>query len=250
MPTMPKNLSLGLILMQLLALSILTEAMCVNRFTTPKTVRGCALGDAGGVSGILAAGLVAGFADKANAAPKAQFEYQPALEGLDYGKPRTFYPDFTQYKNTGLQYKVVKEGTGALAKEGDRVAVDWEGYTIGYYGRPFQVRNGPKGGAFDSSNTDFFRWVVGSGTAIGALDQVVKILKEGTVAQVVIPVELGYPSKGDSEHDVVGPKPSTFSGMRALNFVLDNKNLIDKTLLININIKKVTPKKELAKEAA
>ena len=51
----------------------------------------------------------------------------------------------------------------------------------------------------------------------------VKILKEGTVAQVVVPVELGYPAKGDPEHDVVGPKPSTFSGMRALNFVLDNK---------------------------
>lgn len=40
-----------------------------------------------------------------------KLEYQPALKGLDYGKPRTYYPDFTQ-KPSGLQYKEVKEGTG------------------------------------------------------------------------------------------------------------------------------------------
>jgi hypothetical protein len=38
--------------------------------------------------------------------------------------------------------------------------------------------------------------------------------------QIIIPVEMGYPAK-DSSHDRVGPKPSTFSGMRALNFVLE-----------------------------
>lgn len=47
----------------------------------------------------------------ANAATKGKLEYQPALQGLDYGKPRTYYPDFVQ-KDSGLQYKVVKEGTG------------------------------------------------------------------------------------------------------------------------------------------
>ena len=71
----------------------------------------------------------------------ASFEYQPALQGLDYGKPRTIYPDFKQIEKSGLQYKPVKEGDGATPKVGDRVVVDWEGYTIGYYGRPFQTRN-------------------------------------------------------------------------------------------------------------
>eukprot|EP01031_Cornospumella_fuschlensis_P034199 gene34199-41398_t len=33
--------------------------------------------------------------------------------------------------------------------------------------------------------------------------------------------------------------PTTFSGMRALNFVLDNQNMIDKTLLINIRLVRV-----------
>ena len=46
------------------------------------------------------------------AASKGKLEYQPALQGLDYGKPRTYYPDYTQVEGSGLQYKTVKEGTG------------------------------------------------------------------------------------------------------------------------------------------
>eukprot|EP01038_Epipyxis_sp_PR26KG_P008534 gene8534-11534_t len=167
-----------------------------------------------------------------------KLEYMPALQGLDYGKPRTYYPDYTQ-KESGLQYKVVTEGKGPIARKGDRVTVDWEGYTIGYYGRPFQTRNKVQGGAFDSKETDYFRWIVGSGNAVAAIDEAVQYLNEGTIAQIIVPVELGYPKSGDSEHVIVGPKPDTFSGLRALNFVLDNQNMIDKTLLINIKIVKV-----------
>jgi len=168
---------------------------------------------------------------------KTKFEYQPALTGLDYGKPRTLYPDFTQ-KSSGLQYKIVKEGDGKSPKKGDRVAVDWEGYTIGYYGRPFQTRNKVKGGAFDAEQAELLRFVVGSGAIIAALDEGVKYMKEGGVTQFIVPAELGYPV-GDPDHTFVGPKPTTFSGQRALNFVLDNQNLIDKTLLINIRLVKV-----------
>ena len=95
-----------------------------------------------------------------------------------------------------------------------------------------------KGGAFDSSESDNFRWVVGSGTAIAAIDEGVQYIKEGGIAQIIVPAELGYPI-GDTDHDIVGPKPGTFSGLRALNFVLDNKNLIDKTLLINVKVLRV-----------
>ena len=49
------------------------------------------------------------------AVDKKSFEYQPALAGLDYGKPRTYYPDFVQ-KTSGLQYKVVKEGRKGYVK--------------------------------------------------------------------------------------------------------------------------------------
>jgi FKBP-type peptidyl-prolyl cis-trans isomerase len=201
-------------------------------------------------------------------AQQGQLEYQPALQGLDYGKPRTYYPDYVQVKS-GLQYKVVKEGDGESPKDGDRAVIDWEGYTIGYYGRPFQTRNKVKGGAFDSTESDNFRWVLGSGQAVAALDEGVRYMKVGGITQIVVPAELGYP-RGDPgqmlpatdacrcflgtkifvarqlsalqiiiEHDLVGPKPTTFSGQRALNFVLDNQNLIDKTLLINVKLVRV-----------
>lgn len=80
--------------------------------------------------------------------------------------------------------------------------------------------------------------MVGSGAVVKALDEAVTYLPEGSIAQVIVPAELGYPT-GDPEHDLVGPKPATFSGMRALNFVLENQNLIDKTLLINVKVIRV-----------
>ena len=202
------------------------------------------------IAGLSAAAVAVGVQPGPTLANDGKYEYQPALKGLDYGKPRTYYPDFTQVKGSGLQYKVVKEGdpSGKIAKEGDKVSIDWEGYTIGYYGRPFQTRNKVKGGAFDAKDSEFFRFIVGQGTVVGAIDEAVRYLKEGSIAQIIVPAELGYPEKGDSDHTQVGPKPNTFSGQRALNFVLDNKNLIDKTLLINIRIVKVTPKKLVAKE--
>ena len=41
----------------------------------------------------------------------------------------------------------------------------------------------------------------------------------------------------DPTHDKVGPKPSSFSGSRALDFVLTSKgDQLDKTLLINFKV--------------
>mmetsp|Transcript_26436 Transcript_26436/g.88924 ORF Transcript_26436/g.88924 Transcript_26436/m.88924 type:complete len:83 (+) Transcript_26436:934-1182(+) len=73
-------------------------------------------------------------------------------------------------------------------------------------------------------------------------------MKEGGVRQLVFGPEIGYPMVGDetlgvmadSGHDVVGPKPQSFSGMRALNFVLTSKNdAVDKTLLMNVKVLRV-----------
>lgn len=63
-------------------------------------------------------------------------------------------------------------------------------------------------------------------------------MQPGGIRQVLVPYgELGYPVD-DSSHDRVGPKPSTFSGMRALNFVLDNPR-VDRTMLFNIKLVRV-----------
>lgn len=43
--------------------------------------------------------------------------------------------------DTGLQYKDLRDGSGDTASQGSHVTIDWDGYTLGYYGRPFEARN-------------------------------------------------------------------------------------------------------------
>mmetsp|Transcript_12757 Transcript_12757/g.27822 ORF Transcript_12757/g.27822 Transcript_12757/m.27822 type:complete len:156 (-) Transcript_12757:635-1102(-) len=149
------------------------------------------------------------------------------------------YPDFEMLPS-GLQFKDARKGKedAEAASEGDRVVIDWEGYTIGYYGRIFEARNKTRGGAFTGDDKDFYRFVVGDGSVIPALDEGVRGMRPGQVRQLVIPPELGYPPS-DPSHKRVGPKPQTFSGQRALDFVLGNTGLIDKTLLINVELIRV-----------
>jgi len=45
----------------------------------------------------------------------------------------------------------------------------------------------------------------------------------------------------DKGHKRVGPTPTTFSGQRALDFVLDNPRL-DRTILVNIKVIRVDKK--------
>jgi len=53
---------------------------------------------------------------------------------------------------------------------------------------------------------------------------------------------LSYP-KSDPDHTLLGPAPSSFSGKRALNFVLENEvGTIDKTILINVKCVRVDKK--------
>lgn len=149
------------------------------------------------------------------------------------------YSDFTEAPTGGWRYRDVKPGSGgAAAKKGDRVVFDWSGYTIGYFGRPFQAKGGPVGGAFDK-DLDFERTIIGSGAVIPGLEAALQDMTAGCVRQVVIPysTELSYPPD-DLTHERVGPKPSTFSGQRALNFVLENPRL-DRTLLFNVKLIRV-----------
>ncbi len=144
------------------------------------------------------------------------------------------YDDFVQTPE-GWQYKDVKVGSGNTALEtGDRAVYDWSGYTIGYFGRPFEAKGGPQGGAFDKE-LDFSRVVIGSGTVVPGVEKALMTMKPGGVRQVIVPYgNLSYPAD-DLEHNRVGPKPTTFSGQRALNFVLENPR-VDRTLLFNVKL--------------
>jgi hypothetical protein len=138
---------------------------------------------------------------------------------------------------TGERGETSSTSSAVSASKGDRVVYDWSGFTIGYFGRPFQAKGGPQGGAFDK-DLDYARTVVGSGQVLPALDQAFIGMKPGGVRQVIVPYgTLSYPAN-DPSHDVVGPKPSTFSGQRALNFVLDNER-VDRTLLFNVKVIRV-----------
>lgn len=90
------------------------------------------------------------------------------------------YEDFTQ-EPEGWQYKDVKVGSGELALEpGDRAVFDWSGYTIGYFGRPFEAKGGPQGGAFDK-DLDFSRTVIGSGSVVPGVEKALMSMKPGII---------------------------------------------------------------------
>jgi len=149
------------------------------------------------------------------------------------------YDDFTASPE-GWSYKEVKVGKeigGGDLKDGDRVVFDWSGYTIGYFGRPFEAKGGPQGGAFDK-DVQYFRTTLGSKNLVPGLECALRTMKPGGIRQVIVPYgPLSYPPE-DKEHESVGPKPTTFSGMRALNFVLENPR-VDRTLLFNVKLVRV-----------
>eukprot|EP00262_Sarcandra_glabra_P006934 TRINITY_DN19496_c0_g1_i1.p1 TRINITY_DN19496_c0_g1~~TRINITY_DN19496_c0_g1_i1.p1 ORF type:complete len:255 (+),score=35.32 TRINITY_DN19496_c0_g1_i1:12-776(+) len=167
----------------------------------------------------------------------SEFADMPALRGKDYGKTKMRFPDYTETQS-GLQYKDLRIGSGPTPKTGETVVVDWAGYTIGYYGRIFEARNKTKGGSFEGDDKDFFKFTLGSQQVIPAFEEAVAGMAPGGVRRLIVPPELGYP---EYDFNKQGPRPTTFSGQRALSFVLMNQGLIDKTLLFDIELVKILP---------
>ncbi|XP_020593096.1 peptidyl-prolyl cis-trans isomerase FKBP19, chloroplastic isoform X2 [Phalaenopsis equestris] len=102
----------------------------------------------------------------------AEFADMPALRGKDYGKTKMRYLDYIETQS-GLQYKDLREGDGPKPKMGEIVVVDWDGYTIGYYGRIFEARNKTKGGSFEGEDKDFFKFKLGSQQVIPAFEEAI-----------------------------------------------------------------------------
>ena len=61
-------------------------------------------------------------------------------------------------------------------------------------------------------------------------------IQVGGIRRIIVPEELGYP---DYDWRKRGPKPSTFAGERALGFVLENRGMIDKTLMFDIDLRNI-----------
>ncbi len=85
----------------------------------------------------------------------------------------------------GLKFYDIKEGTGAVAKPGDKVKVHYTGW----------LTNGKK---FDSSvdRGEPFQFTLGAGQVIKGWDEGVAGMKVGGKRQLHIPPELGYGSRG------------------------------------------------------
>ncbi|KAB1202440.1 Peptidyl-prolyl cis-trans isomerase FKBP19, chloroplastic [Morella rubra] len=137
----------------------------------------------------------------------SEFTDMPALRGKDYGKTKMRYPDYTETES-GLQYKDLRVGTGPTPKMGETVVVDWDGYTIGYYGRIFEARNKTKGGSFEGNDKDFYKFRIGSHEVIAAFEEAVSGMALGGIRRIIVPPELGYP---ENDYNKSGPKPTTFS---------------------------------------
>ena len=104
-------------------------------------------------------------------------------------------------------------------------------------GRPFEARNKAKGGAFTGDEKEYLRFKLGDGTVIPAFEAAVADMRVGGVRRVIVPPGPdSYPEKALRSK---GPRPSTFSGQRALDFVMENQGMIDKTLLFDIELKRV-----------
>lgn len=145
---------------------------------------------------------------------------------------RTRYPNYT-LTESGLQLKDIQPGKegSPLAKQGDIVVLTWEGYTLNYKGLPFETRRLQEAAGIQ---IEPLRFKVGDGTVIPGLDEAVRGMREGGVRQVIVPFELGY-----DEARRLQPRPCTWTGQRTLDFVLDGQGAMDKTLLMNVSVKRV-----------
>ena len=103
-----------------------------------------------------------------------------------------------QTTETGLNYIIVKEGTGPIPKKGDTVNVNYEGRLL-------------NGQLFDTSKEDVakennifnpgrpyapYRFTLGAREVIPGWDEAIALIKEGTVAKLLIPSELAYGPRG------------------------------------------------------
>jgi peptidylprolyl isomerase len=90
---------------------------------------------------------------------------------------------------SGLQYRDIKEGTGAQPKPGQTVTVHYTGWLW---------EDGKKGEKFDSSvdRGQKFSFEIGVGQVIKGWDEGVGTMKVGGKRELIIPPNLAYGSRG------------------------------------------------------
>ena len=94
-----------------------------------------------------------------------------------------------QKTTSGLEYEVIKEGTGETPKKGQKVTVHYTGWLD---------KNGEPGTKFDSSvdRGEPFVFTIGVGQVIKGWDEGVMLMKVGEKRRLIIPAALGYGDSG------------------------------------------------------
>ncbi len=132
-------------------------------------------------------------ADDANKLIQKHFEDQEALKykpTVEEGKKflaENAKKEGMKVLESGLQYKVITEGTGEIATASDKVKVHYEGTLI----------NGTK---FDSSYDRGQPAEFGVTQVIKGWTEALQLMKEGSVWMLYIPSDLAYGSRQTGEH--------------------------------------------------
>lgn len=108
----------------------------------------------------------------------------PKMASADDSDP---YADFVSTES-GLKYKITKEGTGAIPSPGDNVSAHYTGWLGGFDSEK----------KFDSSRDRGrpFSFRCGAGQVIRGWDESFLSMKVGEKRQVIIPPRLGYGDRG------------------------------------------------------
>ncbi|BAO43968.1 FKBP-type peptidyl-prolyl cis-trans isomerase [Thiolapillus brandeum] len=110
--------------------------------------------------------------------------------------------------DSGLQYKVIREGKGDSPKKTDRVKVHYEGRTI-------------DGKKFDSSYDRGKPAEFGVSGVVKGFSEALQLMKPGAKYQVFIPSELGYGERGAGK--VIGPNEVLVFDLELLEVLPEKK---------------------------
>ena len=111
-----------------------------------------------------------------------------------------------QVTESGLQYKILEEGTGASPEEGDQVRVHYTGKLI-------------DGEVFDSSVERGEPAVFQVGQVIPGWNEALTMMKVGGKWELYIPSELGYGQRGAGQS--IGPNATLIFEVELLDIVED-----------------------------
>ena len=123
-------------------------------------------------------------------------KYAKELEKLTSGMEQT---------DSGLYYKIIREGSGNHPSKGENVSVHYRGML-------------PDGTVFDSSyqRNEPIVFPLGMGRVIKGWDEGIALLKKGSSAKLVIPSELAYGSRGAG--GVIPPDTSLIFEVELIDF--------------------------------